>query len=154
MHVFPLCHYELLSTYYVLRTIHMGTHIHKISKYKPSIFQGSFNFSSAGRAVVALEHPNERLLFQALCFALALLACGYLYFVTTSVMNVIARKEALAQSSQIRGSLGSLEQQYFALSESITPEVASALGLAPIKDTEYVYKPGSVGVATIPDNGI
>ena len=69
-------------------------------------------------------------------------------------MNVIARKEALAQSSQIRGVLGSLEQKYFALSDGITPQIAPGLGLAPIENTQYVYKPSTVGVATIDPNGI
>jgi hypothetical protein len=132
----------------------MGTHIQRISKYKPSIFQGSLDFKSGQRVALALEHPNERLVFRILCIALALLACGYLYFVTASVMNVIARKEALAHSAQIRGTLGSLEQKYFALSDGVTPEIASSLGLTPLENTQYVYKPSTVGVATIDPNGI
>ena len=86
---------------------------------------------------------------RVLVSLLILLALGYLYFVAASVLNIMARKEALSQSAQIEGTIGSLEGQYFALSQGITPQSAVALGLSPIsvKDTDYVNRPGNVGIA-------
>ena len=124
----------------------------KISKYKPSILQGKFEFSAGSPLSLSLEHPRERFLLRALGVALLALICMYLYFVTASVLNVIARKEALAQVTNIQGSIGALENRYLALSEGITPEEGKALGLKPVAKTQYVYRPGNVDPATLARN--
>lgn len=127
----------------------------KISKYRPSIFQGKLDFSSAHRGVsLSLEHPAERLVLRVLSIALLALVCGYLYFVSASVLNVIARKEALARVVVIQGSIGGLEQEYFKLSQSVTAQTGEALGLSPVGQPKYVYRPGNVGAATIARNEI
>jgi hypothetical protein len=121
----------------------------KISNYRPSIFQSRLDFSARRGISLSLEHPYEQLLLRVCLFALIVLACGYLYLVTSSVLNVMARKEAQAQTEKIQGDLGGLEQQYYALSQSITPEKAVALGLVPVAGTAYVYRPGTVGAVAI-----
>lgn len=133
----------------------MRAHIHKISKYAPSIFQGRFDFSSVQRDVsLSLEHPVERVALRVLAIGLLAAVCGYLYFVSASILNVIARKEALTRISVIQGSIGGLEQHYFKLSSGISPESGPELGLAPISKQHYVYRPGNVGAATIARNEI
>lgn len=97
----------------------------------------------------------ERLVFQVLFVILFTLIVGYLYFVTASVLNIIARKEANIVSGRLEGAIASMEQEYFALSESIDAESASSLGLAPLHNTAYVYRPGSTAAAgTIEPNAI
>lgn len=88
---------------------------------------------------------------RALFIALGALACLYLYFVSVTVFNTMARREALAQVSDIQGSLGSLESHYLALSQGITAEEGRTLGLIPV-EAQYVYRPGTVGAATIARN--
>lgn len=133
----------------------MRARIHKISRYAPSIFQGRLDFSSVQRDVsLSLEHPVERVALRILSIILLAAICGYLYFVSASILNVIARKEALTRISVIQGSIGGLEQHYFKLSSGISPEVGGALGLAPIGKQHYVYRPGNVGAATIVRNEI
>ncbi|MDO8575739.1 MAG: hypothetical protein Q7R90_00290 [bacterium] len=133
----------------------MRARIHKISRYAPSIFQGRLDFSSVQRDVsLSLEHPMERIALRVLSVTLLAVICGYLYFVSASILNVIARKEALTHISVIQGSIGGLEQHYFRLSSGISPEVGRALGLAPIGKQHYVYRPGNVGAATIARNEI
>lgn len=125
----------------------------KISKYKTSILQGKFEFSAGSERVsLSLEHPRERMILQVFGIALAVLIFAYLYFVTASVLNVMARREALAQINDIQSRVGSLEQRYFALAQSAGPEDASALGLSPVEKTEYVYRPGNAGTVTIARN--
>ena len=125
----------------------MGTRIPKISKYKPSIFQGSLKFSSRRRGFsLTMEHPAERILLQALFAALIVLACGYGYFVSASILNVIARKEALAETAALRSSVSLLERDYYALAAGVTPDKGEGLGLAPVSETRYVHRPGTVGV--------
>ena len=129
----------------------MHARIQKISKYRPSIFQGHLNLAAAQKPHVALavEYPAERVILRALVAMLILLALCYLYFVSASIINIMARKEALARSGSIEASIGSLEGQYFSLTQSITPQSAVAIGLTPIsiRNTDYVERPGTVGMA-------
>lgn len=103
-------------------------------------------------SILAVEHQAERLALSVLSIIVGLLFCSYLYFVGASVLNIIARKEADAQSLGIQGSVGVLEEQYFALSQSVTPQDAPSLGLAPVSQTAYVYRPGDAAVAPIADD--
>jgi hypothetical protein len=125
----------------------MGTRIKKISKYRPSLFQGRLDFAAVGGVSFSVEHPFERVAFRTLCVVLVALMCGYLYFVSASVLNIIARREADAKTAQLQGSIAQMEQQYFALSQTVDPQEASALGLAPLSNTQYVYVPGNAASA-------
>ena len=127
----------------------MTNHLKKISKYKPSILQGSLQFEVARpRTGLALEHPYERHALSILGILLVALVAAYLYFVASSVLNVIARADAMAQIRDIQSSIGSIEQQYLALSQEVNPERASELGLTPVSKTAYVYRAGNTAVAT------
>lgn len=127
----------------------------KISKYSPSIFQGKLDFSSARSVSVASEYPHEHALLRGLLVVLAALCVAYLYFVGASVLNVVARKEAVAESQRFQSSIATMEQQLFALSDSVDRSIAGVIGLQPIEGTAYVYTPGREAAAvTIGGNGI
>jgi len=126
----------------------------KISKYKPSSFQGRLTFSPVASMSFKAEHSIERTALKATCLLLALLACGYLYFVTSSVLHVMARREALAQIDAMQGSIGALEQQYFALSQDITRQSGASLGLSPVAKTDYVYRESTMGAVTMASHEI
>lgn len=127
----------------------------KISKYRPSILQGKLDFSATRKnTALAVEHPYESALLRALMLILVVLCAGYLYFVGASVLNIIARKEAAAETTRLQSAIAAMEQEFFALSESIDESVATTIGLAPIDDAQYVYRPGTAVAATIPGNGI
>ncbi|OGG58907.1 hypothetical protein A3C86_02565 [Candidatus Kaiserbacteria bacterium RIFCSPHIGHO2_02_FULL_49_16] len=127
-----------------------GTKIHK-----PSIFQMKLQFP-ASRADFALdsEHPFERVAFNTFLAVLTLLVFSYIYLVSSSALNIIARKEALAQSAQVGSSIGTYEREYFAVSRKVTPEAGTILGLAPVSKTAYVFRPGTVGQAKVAHNEI
>ena len=117
-----------------------------ISRLKPSIFQGKLDFDAVSKrqtSILAVEHPAERVAFTVLIVILAPLICAYFYFVVASISHVIARKEADTNSAALQESIGGLEQQYFALSQSLTPQEATQMGLTPVKETQYVYRPGN-----------
>jgi hypothetical protein len=126
----------------------------KISKYKPSLFQGTLDFVSGHRVSLAIEHPTERYLGYMLGALLVGLVACYLYFVSASILNVMARKEALARVAKIESVIGTTEQEYLALSSEIAPSEGSSLGLRPVEKTEYVRRPGTVGAATMAPNEI
>lgn len=126
----------------------MGKKLQKISKYRPSIFQGNLQFSGgSGSVSLSVEHPFESALFRVLCAGLFVCLAGYLYFVSATVLNIMARKEANIESARIQGSLADLEQQYFALSESVDRHTATSLGLTSLDGANYVYVPGSTASA-------
>ncbi len=130
---------------------------HKISRFVPSIFQGKIDFSTVSQArhrSLAIEHPFERYAMTVVLILLSLLVCGYLYFVTASVLNVISRREAMTEIAKIQGSIGDLEREYFALSHAVDLASAPSLGLSPVSNTSYVYRPGNVGAVTMAGNGI
>ncbi|MBI5470025.1 hypothetical protein HY968_01755 [Candidatus Kaiserbacteria bacterium] len=104
--------------------------------------------------IFGIEHPRERFFMQIFLTAIIVLLCIYLYLVCASVLNVMARREARASSKTLQGSIGALEQKYFALSEGITTDVAASLGLAPIERTAYVHRPGAVGIVESDLNAI
>ena len=89
----------------------------------------------------------ERIAFRVLFALLGIILCGYLYFVGVSVLNIIARKEATRATATLQGTIAGLEKQYFALSESVTPQSGAALGLGQVQETDYVYRPGSTASA-------
>lgn len=131
----------------------MKKHLEKISKYKPSALQGTLHLEvSRPRVGLAVAHPYEGRALTFLSIALVVLVVGYLYFVTASIFNVIARSEALRQTDEIESSIGSLEQRYLALSQEVSPQTGMALGLSPISNTSYVYRPGNAAMRPVASN--
>lgn len=105
-------------------------------------------------SILSLEYPAEALVLRVLCLVLAILSCLYLYFVAASVLNIIARRESDSHAAMIQSSIGDLEQQYFALSQEITPQEAKTLGLSPVTEQQFVYETGNAAAAPIPHDTI
>lgn len=123
--------------------------------HSPSIFQARIAFAPARSGFrLNAEHPLENKAFRALLATLLILVFAYIYFVGASVLNVIARKEALARATQLTTAIGGFEKEYFAVSQGITPDAGADLGLAPVSNTAYVYRPGAVGQAKESHNEI
>ena len=119
----------------------MRARIQKISKYAPSIFQGKLNLASNRRTIsLTLEHPAERVLLRVLVLSLTALAVLYVYFVGASILNIIARKDALKQIATLASAVAYLEREYFVASGSVGPENGARLGLTPVGNTTYVHR--------------
>jgi hypothetical protein len=91
--------------------------------------------------------PREEGAVRLLGAILVLLAVSYLTIVSMSIVNVIARKEATDRAVALRATVGELEREYFALSGNLTAANGDIIGLAPVSDTHYIYRPGAVGSA-------
>ncbi|KKW24633.1 MAG: hypothetical protein UY74_C0026G0005 [Candidatus Kaiserbacteria bacterium GW2011_GWC2_52_8b] len=131
----------------------MSRNVLKISRHVPSVFQGSLDFSGGRTFSLTIEHPLEPLLFRGLFGCLAFLLCLYLYFVTASVLNVIAREEASSRTAELQNSISHMEQNYFALLQDLKPQTGASLGLAPVSQTSYVHRPGATALADLPGQG-
>lgn len=107
----------------------------------------SIPFADPAR-VLHMSLPLEERAVQILSFVLACLVVGYVVFVSMSVVNVIASKEAGDSMAAIRASVSELEHDYFLLSDTVTADSGVALGLAPVSKTNYVSRTGTVGAAT------
>jgi hypothetical protein len=119
----------------------------KISKHIPSVLQGSLDFSPGRTISLSIEHPTESVLLRWLVALVVVFLCAYVYFVSLSVLNVIARKEALASIAKLQSAISLMERDYFALSQRVVPSEGASLGLAPISAISYVYRPGNTAMA-------
>lgn len=98
-------------------------------------------------AALSVEHPAELLIFRSCVVVLAALMAAYAYLVAATALNVIASKEASSRAAALEGEVGTLQQEYFALSQSVSDESIGAFGLTPVTHTAYVYEPSTVGLA-------
>ena len=103
---------------------------------------------------LAVEYPHEQHILRALIALFGLLLSAYLYFVSASVLNVIAEREASQRSASLESTIGSLEQHYFSLSEHVNPDSGPLLGLTPVKEKSYVYRLSTVGAIAEASNEI
>lgn len=129
----------------------------KISRYIPSASQEKLNlFVSERRVSLATEHALEPIIRQALFALLIVSFFLYLYFVSASVLNIMARREASTATLALQSKVAHMQAEYFALSESVDSAFAGSMGLAPLEDTHYVYRPGNAAAAavTMADNAI
>ena len=124
-----------------------------ISKYRPSIFQGRLDLSPTKHFSIAAAHPIESLIMRSLLVILVCLGGAYLYFVGASVLNVVARKEAAAESARLSSAIASMEAQYISLAQAVDESIAPTLGLEKLAQTQYVHRPGKTAAATIATNG-
>lgn len=93
-------------------------------------------------------YSGEHHMLRMLAGFLGICVLAYAYFVGVSIMNVIAHKEASTQSERINRTVSVLEQEYFKLSNTMTPDLGARVGLVPTSDTTYVRRPGAVGYAS------
>lgn len=96
---------------------------------------------------------GEHLVVRALIMALFMCVAAYLYFVGVSIMNVIGSREASIESERLQSIVSTLEEEYFALSKSISPENGVGLGLSKTSATSFVRRPGGVA-SNIQPSGI
>lgn len=93
--------------------------------------------------------PGEEAIIRFLCTALLCCIGAYAYFVSLSIMNVIAAREATLASERLRSEVSLLEEEYFKLVRGITPESAGHLGMSPLSHISFVREIGAVGAVTM-----
>lgn len=97
------------------------------------------------RFLLSIEHPLEYQVRRGLYLAIGVTIALYIYFVGSSVFNVMAKTEAETNTRALHDAIASLEGNYFTLSQAITPEAAASLGLVatvatyvrPMESTAY-----------------
>lgn len=105
-------------------------------------------------ALLTYEHPYEVLVRRALFAALVVGFFVYASLVATSVLHVIARKQAVNDTAAASARIAALEQDYFALSASISLDRASEFDLTAVSNKHFVTRAPRLGYsgATVSDN--
>ncbi len=105
-------------------------------------------------AAFSAEHPYEYAALRSMMLISGILILVYLYLVSASVLNIIAQKEAGRMSASLESNLGELEGRFFALSDELTSDHASRLGLHPLEESSFVYRLTNVSAAPAAHNAI
>jgi hypothetical protein len=120
------------------------------SKNQLSLFQKARELPR--REIRAAAYAGEPYMLHALSLVLALCVCAYLYFVGISIMNVIVSREASVESERLQSIVGNLEEQYFTLAKTVTPESAGQFGLVAGADASFVRRGGAVAANVTPSD--
>ena len=69
---------------------------------------------------------------------LAIFLSLYAFYVGAAIRNVIAREKLASDSSALHASIASSEQEYVALKDSVTSDLASSLGFVAAPQPTFV----------------
>lgn len=85
---------------------------------------------------------TEQKLFWALVSTMVLFVALYVYFISSSVVNVVLHKEAQQEQAAISSRLATLESEYLARKNDIDLDLASSLGFIEIDqiDKQFVTR--------------
>ncbi len=85
-------------------------------------------------------HTEQRFFFATLSFFLILFGL-YIYFISASVVHVIARKEVDQAIIRVNSHIGELESTYITAKQAIAPETIAAYGFVSASTSKiYVQK--------------
>lgn len=85
-------------------------------------------------------HTLERHMLALLFFSAVLLMTLYIFFVSSSIVNVVVREEIEQEIATIYSDVGELEFTYLALKDDITLELAYDLGFTDIVGKTFVTR--------------
>ena len=87
-----------------------------------------------------LELNKEKTIFWTLLSVLFLCAGFYMYFINSTIHNIVARQNLESESSKLTLAIGGEEFQYITLRNSITLDMAHSLGFKDIGATTFVSR--------------
>jgi hypothetical protein len=88
---------------------------------------------------------------KTLFVSLALLGCivaSYLFFVSSSVFNTVALKDAEIKNAETRSTLAGLEARYVSIEKTIDKERVSELGFSDAETNLFSYNSFSSSVSS------
>lgn len=62
----------------------------------------------------------------------------YVYFISTSIVNIVQRKDIETKTQMLSSRVGELESKYFSLSKNVTLSYARSIGFVEPKDVSFV----------------
>lgn len=95
---------------------------------------------------ISIYRLEERV-FAALVSFLLLSAALYIYFISTTILSVVDRTNALSEIKILDTKISELESEYMAFGSSIGLPEAKTLGYQEIAKIDYVSRTSSLGFA-------
>jgi hypothetical protein len=102
-------------------------------------------------SIFAIEHPIEVIFVRTVVALLLALFLCYLYLVSSSVLNIMAQRGSASEAAHLQSEIGDMEREYFALGATLSPHEARSIGLAPLSETSYIYRPGNAALVDTAD---
>lgn len=87
-------------------------------------------------------NPNNLIqkVFWSFSIVVILLASMYMYFVSSSIVNVVLRKEIETDIVKLHSGVGELESQYLTLENNITMDRALSMGFVKLSNKKFVTR--------------
>jgi hypothetical protein len=89
---------------------------------------------------------SSKIIFWAMVATIVLFVGMYIYFVNKTVLNVVARQNVEAQTSNLNTELGNLESQYIASKNGVTMALAQQMGFQEVANQEIFITRQADGV--------
>jgi hypothetical protein len=94
-----------------------------------------------------LQINREKTIFWSLLTILFISIFFYMYFINTTIHNVVLRQNLEAEASKLSLSIGNEEFQYITKRNEVTLQLAYSLGFKEVSDKTFVYRNPSRDVA-------
>ncbi len=88
----------------------------------------------------AIVYKEESRLFYGAVLSCICVFSTYMYFVSSSIVHVVMRKEVDAQISSFGTSVGQLEAQYIEMQHSVSSDIATQQGFIIAEDKIFIDK--------------
>lgn len=82
----------------------------------------------------------EQKVFWVFSILILLSATMYMYFVSSSIVNVVLREETEMEIVKLHSMVGELESEYLRLENSITLKRAESMGFVKLSDKKFVIR--------------
>ncbi len=87
-----------------------------------------------------LQLNNEKNIFWAIVCALVLCVGFYMYFINSTVHNVVTRQNLEAEASSLALKIGNQEFQYITSRNNVTMQLAQSMGFKEVTAKTFISK--------------
>ena len=83
---------------------------------------------------------REQLVTTSCLAALVLASCGYMYFVSVSIVHVVLQQEAKQELGMLRSEISALEREYIAAQHAVSERIAGEPGLVAVGEKVFLRR--------------
>src|SRR4051812_19628382 len=87
-----------------------------------------------------ISHLYKERIFVVLVTAILIAACGYVFLLQKAIINVVQRQKVASDTKSLSADVSDLEEQYFAIKNKITLDLAHSKGLKDADNVAYISK--------------
>lgn len=95
-----------------------------------------------------LININSKILFFILIGMIVMLSVSYMFFVSSTVRNVVVRKSLIEQVASLNSTLATLESEYVSSSSLVDMDLAVSLGFREVRNPTFISKKQAVSLSS------